>query len=70
MDVANTFRDRSAGTLRLDVAATVARLVLPAIVRPFLKAYPIRLELVVEDGFVDVLAAGCDAGVCYEERLE
>jgi DNA-binding transcriptional LysR family regulator len=28
------------------------------------------MEVVVEDGFVDVLAAGCDAGVRYDERLE
>jgi DNA-binding transcriptional LysR family regulator len=53
------------------VPATVARLVLPPIVVSFLKAYPdIRLEVVVEDGFVDVLAAGCDAGIRYDERLE
>ncbi len=44
---------------------------LPSIVPPFLKAYPdIRLEVIVEDGFVDVLAAGCDAGIRYDERLE
>lgn len=71
MDVVNAFRDRPAGTLRLNVPATVARLVLPQIVAPFLKAYPaIRLEVVVEDSFVDLLAAGCDAGVRYDERLE
>jgi DNA-binding transcriptional LysR family regulator len=71
MDVVNAFRDRPAGTLRLNVPATVARLVLPSIVAPFLKAYPdIRLEVIVEDGFVDVLAAGCDAGIRYDERLE
>jgi DNA-binding transcriptional LysR family regulator len=47
------------------------RLVLPAIVPPFLAAYPgIRLEIVAEDSFVDVLAAGCDAGIRYDERLE
>jgi DNA-binding transcriptional LysR family regulator len=27
-------------------------------------------DVIVEDSFVDVLAAGCDAGVRYEERLE
>jgi DNA-binding transcriptional LysR family regulator len=71
MDVVNAFRDRPAGTLKLNVPATVARLVLPPIVAPFLKAYPdIRLEVIVEDGFVDVLPAGCDAGIRYEERLE
>ena len=70
-DIVNAFRDRPAGTLRLNVPSTVARLVLPAIVTPFLKAYPdITLEVVAEDGFVDVLAAGCDAGIRYEERLE
>ena len=71
IDVVNAFRDRPAGTLRLNVPGGVARLVLPAIVPPFLKAYPeIRLEVTVEDGFVDVLAAGCDAGIRYDERLE
>ena len=71
LDVVNAFRDRPAGTLRLNVPATVARLVLPSIVAPFLKAYPdIRLEVIVEDVFVDVLAAGCDAGIRYDERLE
>ena len=71
LDVVNAFRDRPTGTLRLNVPATVARLVLPAIVTPFLQAFPdIRLEVIVEDGFVDVLAAGCDAGIRYDERLE
>jgi DNA-binding transcriptional LysR family regulator len=71
IDVVNAFRDRPAGTLKLNVPATVARLVLPSIVASFLKAFPdIRLEVIVEDGFVDVLAAGCDAGIRYDERLE
>jgi DNA-binding transcriptional LysR family regulator len=71
LDVVNAFRDRPAGTLKLNVPATVARLVLPSIVTPFLRAYPdIRLEVVVEDSFVDVLATGCDAGIRYDERLE
>jgi DNA-binding transcriptional LysR family regulator len=71
LDVVNGFRERPAGTLRLNVPATVARLVLPGIVPRFLAAYPdIRMEVIVEDGFVDVLAAGCDAGIRYDERLE
>ncbi|HEY0191522.1 MAG TPA: LysR family transcriptional regulator [Kofleriaceae bacterium] len=71
LDVINGFRDRPAGTLRLNVPASAARLVLPAIVPPFLAAYPeIRLDLTVDESFVDVLAAGCDAGIRYEERLE
>jgi DNA-binding transcriptional LysR family regulator len=71
IDVVNSFRDRPARTLRLNVPAAVARLVLPSIVAPFLKTYPdIKLEVIVEDSFVDVLAAGCDAGIRYDERLE
>lgn len=71
LDVVNTFRDRPAGTLRLNVPVSAARLVLPAIVPPFLAAYPeIRLEVIAEDSFVDVLASGCDAGIRYDERLE
>src|ERR1700741_1539795 len=47
MDVAGAFRDRPAGTLKLNVPANVARDILPPIVSPFLAAYPdIRLEIV------------------------
>lgn len=71
LDMVNSFRDRPAGTLRLNVPVSAARLVLPAIVPPFLVAFPdIHLDVVAEDGFVDVLAAGCDAGIRYDERLE
>ncbi|HWU78052.1 LysR family transcriptional regulator [Rhodanobacter glycinis] len=71
LDVVSGFRDRPAGTLRLNVPTVAARLVLPGIVTPFLKAYPdIRLEVIAEDSFVDMLASGCDAGIRYDERLE
>jgi len=71
LDVVNSFRDRPAGTLRLNVPVSASRLVLPALVTPFLQAYPdIRLEVVVDESYVDMLAAGCDAGIRYEERLE
>ena len=71
LDVVNGFRDRPVGTLRLNVPVSAARLVLPRIVPPFLAAYPdIRLEVIAEDSFVDMLAAGCDAGIRYDERLE
>jgi DNA-binding transcriptional LysR family regulator len=71
LDVVNVFRDKPAGTLRLNVPISVARLVLPAILPPFLVAFPqIRVEVIVEESFVDLLAAGCDAGIRYGERLE
>lgn len=71
LETVNDFRDRPAGTLRLNVPVVAARLVLPAIVPPFLAAYPdIRLEIIAEENFVDILEAGCDAGIRYDERLE
>jgi DNA-binding transcriptional LysR family regulator len=71
LDEVNQFRDSPTGTLRLNVPVAVARLVLPGIVVPFLSANPgITLEVIAEDSFIDVLAAGFDAGVRYDERLE
>lgn len=71
LDAVNSFRDRPAGLLRLNVPVSAARLVLPAIVPAFLTEYPdIRMEVLTDESFVDVIAAGCDAGIRYEERLE
>ncbi|AMP06916.1 LysR family transcriptional regulator [Collimonas pratensis] len=71
LDVVNGFRDRPAGTLRLNVPVSAARLVLGSIVPPFLAAYPdIQMEVLTEESFVDVIAAGCDAGIRYDGRLE
>jgi len=71
LDTVKGLGDRPAGTLKLNVPVSVAVMVLPGIVPAFLKAYPdIILEIVAEERFVDVLAAGCDAGIRYEERLE
>lgn len=71
LDVVNTFRDRPAGTLKLNVPGSAVRLVLPALVPAFLAAYPdIKLEIAVDETFVDIAASGCDAGIRYGERLE
>ncbi|WP_294303026.1 LysR family transcriptional regulator [uncultured Sphingomonas sp.] len=71
LDVVNLFRDRPAGTLKLNVPVSAARLVLPAILPGFLAAYPdIQVEIVAEDILVDMVASGCDAGIRYDERLE
>jgi len=58
LDEIDGFRDRPAGTLRLNVPLSAARLILPSIVPPFLEAYPeVRLEVTTDENFVDVLAA-------------
>jgi DNA-binding transcriptional LysR family regulator len=71
IDGVNLFRDRPAGLLRLNVPVSASRLVLSGIVPRFLAAYPdVRMEILTDESFVDVLATGCDAGIRYEERLE
>ncbi|HEV7250389.1 MAG TPA: LysR substrate-binding domain-containing protein [Shinella sp.] len=68
---ARSLRGRPAGTLKLNVPVSAARLVLPKIVPKFLAAYPdIQLEILTDENFVDIIAAGCDAGIRYDERLE
>ncbi|WP_422616117.1 LysR family transcriptional regulator [Ochrobactrum vermis] len=71
LDQATSNRDRPAGSLKLNVPASAARLVLPRVVPPFLAAYPdIRLEIITDENFVDIIECGCDAGIRYDERLE
>jgi DNA-binding transcriptional LysR family regulator len=71
LDVVNCFRDNPRGALKLNVPVIVAMKVLPPIVSRFLAAYPgVRLEIVASDDFIDVVGAGFDAGIRYEERIE
>jgi DNA-binding transcriptional LysR family regulator len=59
------------GTIRLNVPTVVAELVLPGILAGFLARYPgVTVEVVAENSFIDVLAAGFDAGIRYGERVE
>lgn len=67
----NKFRDTPMGTLRLNVPRAAASLVLAPLMARFLKANPqMRLEIVTDDGFVDIVAAGFDAGIRFGERVE
>lgn len=60
-----------AGRLRINMPTIVARLFMPEIVVPFLRAYPgIIVEIAAHDTFIDVFAAGFDAGVRYDESLD
>ena len=71
LDAVNSFRDSPVGTLRLNVPVIVARAVLPPLVTKFLREHPgVTMEITADDTFIDVLAAGFDAGVRYDERLE
>ena len=71
LDEVNAFRDSPTGTLRLNVPSVVARVTLPAMLPRFMALHPgITVEVTAEDTLIDVLAAGFDAGVRYDERME
>jgi DNA-binding transcriptional LysR family regulator len=58
------------GRLRINAPPPAIDLVLAPMVAPFLQAYPqIDLEIVGDSSFVDIVAAGFDAGVRYGEHL-
>ncbi|MBC7282925.1 LysR family transcriptional regulator [Hoeflea sp.] len=58
------------GTLRLNVPGAVTRTILPPIATQFLRAYPeVSLDITVDDGLVDILSLGADAGIRYGETL-
>ncbi|WP_306304374.1 LysR family transcriptional regulator [Aureimonas sp. AU4] len=58
------------GLLKLNVTGAVMVDILPPLVGRFLAAHPqVRVELVVDDRLVDVVATGCDAGIRYGEHM-
>ena len=71
LDTLSDYRGRPAGTLTLNVPLSGVRSALMGIVPGFLAAYPdIKLDLRVNERFLDVVGEGCDAGIRYQERLE
>ncbi|GLO79873.1 LysR family transcriptional regulator [Sulfitobacter pontiacus] len=70
LDAASGFAEGPRGVLRLNVPGAVTRTILPPILEAFLAEYPdVTLDLTADDGLVDVLARGADAGIRYEETL-
>lgn len=66
----NVYREEDGGTLRLNVPMVAACLVLPSILVSFLTAHPrLSVEVMVDDNPVDIVSAGCDAGIRYGELL-
>jgi DNA-binding transcriptional LysR family regulator len=68
-DVASS-RQEVRGLLKLNVPGAVTVDILPPLLDRFLTLHPgVQVELVVEDRLVDIVAAGCDAGIRYGEHL-
>ena len=58
------------GTLRINSPPPATQLVLAPLISRFLKKYPqVVIDITSESGFVDIVRAGYDAGVRYEESL-
>lgn len=58
------------GFLRLNVPGAVMVDILPPLIDCFLVAHPaVSVEVMVDDRLVDIVAAGCDAGIRYGEHL-
>lgn len=71
LDEVNAFRDSPLGTLRINAPRAAVELVLAPLVSRYLAAHPgMQVELVSEDAFVDIVAAGFDAGVRFGESLQ
>ncbi len=66
----NNFRTTPTGTLRINTPRVASQLLVAPLMQRFLIAYPeIHLEIVEQDAFVDIVAAGFDAGIRFEETV-
>jgi DNA-binding transcriptional LysR family regulator len=67
----DSYRTGLAGLLRLNAPHVVHQMLLRRAVASFLSAHPgVRIELALDDGFVDIAAAGYDAGVRLGESVQ
>lgn len=70
LEQVSEFRDKPAGTIRLSAGEHAVNAVLWPRLQDFTKDYPdIRLEIIAENGFVDIVAQRYDAGVRLGEQL-
>lgn len=71
LETLNAFRDSPVGTLRFNAPRHAAEHVLAPLANRFLLANPgMRLEIVADDAFVDIIQGGFDAGVRFGESLD
>jgi DNA-binding transcriptional LysR family regulator len=66
----NLFRASPSGTLRINTFRDAALVVVAPLVERFLRMYPdIQLDIVSDDGLVDIVGMGFDVGIRYEESV-
>jgi DNA-binding transcriptional LysR family regulator len=70
LDALSELRDKPAGTIRITTGAHAAHTILEPAIVGLLATYPdIKVELSVDAGFVDIVAARFDAGVRLGETV-
>ncbi|MET3897410.1 DNA-binding transcriptional LysR family regulator [Devosia sp. UYZn731] len=70
LEMVTEFRDKPSGTIRLSAGEHAINAVLWPRLQGFIETYPdIKLELIAENGFVDIVARRYDAGVRLGEQL-
>ena len=70
LEALNELRERPAGTTRISTGGHAAETILMPAVAALLPDYPaIRVEIGVDNGFVDIVAEGFDAGVRMGETI-
>ncbi|EOC0207317.1 LysR substrate-binding domain-containing protein [Cronobacter dublinensis] len=67
----NAYRLRPHGVIRLNVPRMAATLVLAPVFRRFARAFPdVTLEVAINDGFVDIVGEGFDAGIRLGQSVD
>ncbi len=70
VDTLDKFRDRPSGLLRLNVPRVALVLIVQPVLARFHATYPeVRLDVTSDDGLVDIVAGGYDAGISRDRRL-
>ncbi len=70
-DELNVLQGRPSGTLRLNAARVSIALVLRPLLDGFLRANPhVQLELTNDEGFVNIVEKGFDAGIRFGESID
>ncbi len=70
LEALTAFRDTPAGTIRINASETALRSVLWPFIDGFARTYPdIKIEVDVENGLIDIVEHGYDAGVRFGEQV-
>ncbi len=65
-----TDRDRPSGEIRINTSRVATRYLIEPHLAEFTRRHPlVRLELIMDDGFGDIIHEGCDAGIRLRERV-